>query len=50
MFLVVDSGIIHLVRTQNFPKIYYFLPPDTRNRTSSSPTQETSYFMSIFHK
>ena len=23
-------GIVHLVHTQNFPKNYYFLPPDTR--------------------
>ena len=26
----IQRGIIHLVRTQNFPKNYYFLPPDTQ--------------------
>ena len=29
-------GIIHLVRTQNFPKNHNFFPPDTHARTSTS--------------
>ena len=29
LYFVVSVGIINLVRTQNFPKNYYFLPPDT---------------------
>ena len=27
--LCILLGVIHLVRTQNFPKNQYFLPPDT---------------------
>ena len=26
---LIRIGIIHLVRTENFPKNYHFLPPDT---------------------
>ena len=30
-----EKGIIHLVRTQNFPKKLYFLPPDTQPYVAS---------------
>ena len=29
MISLLVEGLVHLVRTQNFPKIYHFLPSDT---------------------
>ena len=28
-FLIIANSVVHLVRSQNFPKILHFLPPDT---------------------
>ena len=35
--------VIHLVRTHNFPKNYYFLPPDTQGLRNVSFAKNVTY-------
>ena len=40
----IEYGIINLVRTQNFPKNFYFLPPDTHTYVVLSGVKRYKFF------
>ena len=40
----VEFGIIHLIRTQNFPKNQHFLPPDTHTYVCESGGKKCYFF------